>query len=136
MALFNATFATDEDFNVRAVQAGDAAEMVSRLTNELVAAAAAGETNIVDFNLAGAGSGPLWQGWVTTAADVAVGGVTAPVASSLFAAAVAGNPAEALFYLKQRLAALNPQTVYKVEVAGAGDGPTYMAVALCAPGLI
>lgn len=134
MALFEATYATPPDFNVHAVQAGDAAEMVSRLAAALAAAALA-ESQIVDFNLAGAGSGPLWQGWFTTALTVADGVVTASAEASVFVAAVAGNPTEAVFYLKQRLADLGPQTVYKIEVAGAGDGPTYMAVALCLPGL-
>ena len=119
-------------FNVRAVKAGDADEMVSRLTNEVAAAVAAGEEAIVDFMLAGAGSGPEWEAWFVTGdgspleADFAVN-------FPRFVAAVAGNPDEALFYLKQRLAAAigaTASTVFKVEVAGAGDGPTYMAVAM------
>jgi len=115
-----------------AVEAGDAAEMVSRLTNEAAAAATAQEGGIVDFVLAGAGSGPQWQAWF-------VAGTGAPVAADFsvnqpqFVAAVAGNPVEALFYLKQRLAAAIgdvSSVVFKVEVAGAGDGPSFMAVAM------
>ncbi len=127
MALFQAPFAASPTFDLQAVEAGDAAEMVSRLTAALPLA----EQSIADFKLGGAGSGPLWQAWVVRgAADVSVPGETAQ-----FVAAVAGNPAEALFYLKQRLAEAiggNAADVFKVEIAGAGDGPTYMAVALFA----
>jgi hypothetical protein len=131
MALFSAAFATDEDFNIRAIEGGDAAEVVSRLSNEVAAAIAAGEGAIIDFNLAGAGSGLKWEAWFI----VATGDATPdpiPLPDVRFVAAEAGNPTEAVFYLKQRIAAIvpTPLSVYKIEVAGAGDGPTYMAVAL------
>lgn len=127
MALFQAPFEAPPTFDLQAVEAGDATEMVSRLT----AAVPLAENDIVDFKLAGAGSGPLWQAWMVRGDTE----VTAPADAAQFVAAVAGNPAEALFYLKQRLAdaiGLNSANVYKIEVAGAGDGPTYMAVALFA----
>jgi hypothetical protein len=130
MALFSATLAATPNFNVRAVEAGDAAEMVTRLQAQVAAALAAGETKIVDFNLAGAGSGPQWQGWLTTANQVSGGVITVAPQNAGFVAAVAGNPVEAVLLLKQRLAPFVSDLVCKVEVAGAGDGPTYMAVAL------
>jgi hypothetical protein len=133
MALIESEFEPPPDgLNVRAVRAGDADEMVTRLTNEVAAAVAAGEEGIADFNLAGSGSGPEWEAWFVT-------GDAEPLEADFvenqprFVAAVAGNPDEALFYLKQRLAAAigaTASTVFKVEVAGAGDGPTYMAVAM------
>lgn len=128
MALFSSIY--DESTNIRAVEAGDADEMVSRLRNQVAAALAAGENdNMCDFKLAGSGSGPQWQGWfVEGEAEV-----IAELEDVQFVAAVAGNPAEALFYLKQRLAAAIGDAgarLFKVEVAGAGDGPTYMAVAV------
>lgn len=123
-------------FNVRAVRAGDADEIVSRLTNEIAAAVAAGEEAIVDFMLAGAGSGPEWEAWFLTG-DGGPLEVGFAVNLPRFVAAVAGNPEEALFYLKQRIAAAaavlgvsGAPFVYKVEVAGAGDGPTFMAAAM------
>lgn len=132
MALFRSSFqpGVDTETNVRAVQAGDAAEMVSRLTNEAAAAVAAGESEIVDFNLAGAASGLLWQAWLTTTTDT--GSETCETGIAQFVAAEAGNPAEAVLLLKQRIAEAIPSggNMYKMEVAGAGDGPTYLAVAL------
>lgn len=131
MALFNAPFAPAPVFNIRAVEAGDADEMVSRLTNQIAAAVAAGEVRMADFKIAGAGSGLLWQGWFVTGTSVDT--PNAPLASLQAVAAVAGSPAEALFYVKQRLAAeigVAASVVHKTVVAGAGDGPTYMAVAL------
>jgi hypothetical protein len=125
MALFNATYAVPPSFDIQAVEAGDSAEMVTRLTSLL----SASPQDVADFKLAGAGSGPLWEAWLVRG-DVTI---SVPAGQAQFVAAVAGNPAEALFYLKQRLAAAigsNAATVYKVEVAGAGDGPTYMAAAL------
>ena len=132
MALFNAAYGTPPNFDIRGVEAGNAAELVSRLTNEFAAAMAASETSIVDFKLAGCGSGPQWQAWFV------VGTASTPVAalSGLKVVAdVAGSPAEALLRLKQRLAAAvsGSTTVFKTVVAGAGDGPTYMAVALFGP---
>lgn len=136
MALFDARYAAAPAFNLRAVEAGDATEMVFRLTNEFAAAIAATEANIVDFKLAGAGSGLLWQAWfvVGTAEDDIV--PTAPLAGLKVVAAEAGSPAEALFYLKQRLATaigVTSSLIFKTVVAGAGDGPTYMAIALFGP---
>jgi hypothetical protein len=124
-----ALFSVDEDLNIRAVDGGNPDELVSRLAAQVLAAIAAGEAQIVDFNMAGAGSGPKWQAWFVSAAS---GATPSPIPTNqaTFVAAVAGNAAEALFYLTQRLTALAPLSVYKVEVAGAGDGPTFMAVAL------
>ena len=132
MALVEMEFLVPDSFNLHTVQAGDADEMVTRLTNEAAAAAAAGEEGIADFMLAGSGSGPQWEAWFLTG-DASPLEADFAVNNPRFVAAVAGNPEEALFYLKQRLAAAigaTASTVFKVEVAGAGDGPTYMAVAM------
>lgn len=136
MALIEMEFVVPDGFNVRAVRAGDAAEMVSRLTNEVAAATAAGEEAIVDFMLAGAGSGPEWEAWFVTG-DGSPLEVDFLINQPRFVAAVAGNPEEALFYLKQHMASAAAELsvsgapfVYKVEVAGAGDGPTFMAAAM------
>jgi hypothetical protein len=128
MAFFSSTY--NESTNFYAVHAGDADEMVSRLQAAVAAAlAAGGDHDICDFKLAGAGSGPEWEAWfVEGESDIAV-----DLENVQFVAAVAGNPTEAVFYLKQRLAAAignDTATLYKVEIAGAGDGPTYMAVAV------
>ncbi len=131
MALFNSPYQPPTLTNVRAVEAGDAAEMVSRLQGAVAAALDAGENQLVDFNLAGAGSGPQWQAWLTLGESL--DSVVVGIGTVQFVAAVAGSPEEALFYLKQRLTAAvggAQATVYKVELAGAGDGPTYMAVAM------
>ncbi len=131
MALFSSLYTATT--NIRAVEAGDAAEMVSRLQNEVAAAIAAGEeADICDFKLAGSGSGPKWQAWFIEGAST----ISVPLGLVQFAAAVGGSPAEAVFYLKQRIAmAIGevPTFLLKVEVAGAGDGPTYMAVAVFTP---
>ena len=131
MALINFTYGAPPAFNVRAVEAGDAAEMVSRLTNAAAAAVAAGESRIGDFQLAGCGSGPQWQAWMATGNTSALP-VSIGLAAIFFAAAVAGNPTEAVFLLKKRLAEASPppQEIFKIVVAGAGDGPTYMAIAM------
>lgn len=130
MALFDSLYTATT--NIRAVQAGDADEMVSRLQAAAAAAIAAGEEDdMADFKLAGAGSGPQWEAWFVEGEPVSTPTVGLDVVQ--FVAAVAGNPAEAVFYLKQRLAAAIGEAsarLYKVEVAGAGDGPTYMAVAV------
>ena len=131
MALFNAPFAPPPVFNIRAVEAGDADEMVSRLTNEIAAAVAAGEVRMADFKIAGSGSGPQWQAWFVSGTSVET--PNAPLATLQAVAAVAGSPSEALFYAKQRLAAaigIAAAVVHKTVVAGAGDGPTFMAVTL------
>jgi hypothetical protein len=129
MALFSIAFDTDADFNIRAVEAGDANEMVSRLAAQVSEAVTAGEAAVIDFRLAGAGSGPQWEAWFVSGSGLG-GPNPLTMQEATFVAAVAGNPAEALFYLNQRIAAAAPSTVFKIEVAGAGDGPTYMAVAL------
>jgi len=134
MALFNAPYAATPDFNVRAVAAGDAAEMVSRLTNEFAAAIAASEVNIADFKLAGAGSGLLWQAWFVVGTSVDT--PNAALAGLGVVADVAGSPTEALLLVQQRLATAigaTPSQVFKTVVAGAGDGPTYIAVAVFGP---
>lgn len=108
--------------------------MVTRLTNEIAAAIAANEPEVADFKLAGCGSGPQWQAWMVLGENGAT--PAAPLPGLRVVADVAGNPTEALFYVKQRLAAAigtAPTTIYKVVVAGAGDGPTYMAVVLFGP---
>jgi hypothetical protein len=129
MALINVQYDPDEvEFRIRSVQAGDADEMVSRLTALL----AAEEEPIVDLQLAGAGAGPLWEAWVVV--GDANAGITLSPSTAAVVAAVAGNPTEARLRLSQKLAAFNAVTpisaVYKVVVAGGGVGPTYMAVAL------
>ena len=131
MALIDTNYdPTPPNFDIQAVQAGDAAEMVSRLT----AAIAASPQSIADLQLAGAGAGPLWEAWLvrgdaTVAVDPAVAAVVA---------VVAGNPTEARLLLTQQLAALNAITaiefVNKVVVGGGGVCPTYMAIALYAVG--
>lgn len=135
MALFEATYDTDEDFAIHQVVSGNAVEMVDKLAAVLVAADAAGEEAIVDFKLSGAGSGPQWLAEIVTATTVAAGVVQASVETSRFVAAVAGNPTQVSEAIRAALTAANAGTVYKIEVAGAGDGPTYMAVALYAPGV-
>jgi hypothetical protein len=129
MALIDAGYSdTPPSFDIQAVQAGDAAEMVTRLT----AAIAASPQSIADLQMAGAGAGPLWEAWLVRAdTDVSI---TVDPAAARVVAAVAGNPTEARLLLSQRLAALNAVTVIaqvnKVVVAGGGVGPTYMAIAL------
>ena len=129
MAFIDASYSdTPPSFDIQAVQAGDAAEMVTRLT----AAIAASPQSIADLQMAGAGAGPLWEAWLVRAeTDVSI---TVDPNAARVVAAVAGNPIEARRLLTQRLAALNAVTtialVNKVVVAGGGVGPTYMAVAL------
>jgi len=132
MALISFTYGAPPAFNIRAVEAGDAAEMESRLANEAAAAVAAGDSTLGDFQLTGAGSGPQWQAWFDTG-NTSPAPVAASLGEVLFLAAVAGNPTEAVFLLKQRMADASPSPagLFKVVVAGAGDGPTYMAVAVC-----
>lgn len=127
MALIDASYSpTPPNFDIQAVQAGDAAEMVTRLT----ATIAASPQSIADLQIAGAGAGPLWEAWLVRGD----GTVTVDPAAARVVAAVAGNPIEARLLLSQRLAALNAVTaiafVNKVVVAGGGVGPTYMAIAL------
>lgn len=131
MALISMAYGAPPAFNVRAVEAGDAAEMESRLQNEAAAAIAAGEDLLEDFQIAGCGSGPQWQSWMVTG-NTSAEPVSIDLAELFFAAAVAGNPTEAVFLLLKRLneAPFTPQEIFKVVVAGAGDGPTYMAVAV------
>lgn len=135
MSLINARYA-EEPVRTYAVEAGDAAEMVSRLRNAAVAAIAAGADEVSDFKLAGAGVGPLWQAWfVAGDADTSI---TIDFSEVDFLAVVAGNPAETTLLLNQQLDAAsaasdpNQVVVYKFEVAGAGAGPNYMAVAMYA----
>ena len=116
------------------VEAGDAAEMESRLANKLAEAAAATEDAACELQLAGAGAGPLWQAWFVTAPTINVGGQFPP-SNARVAAAVAGNPAEALLRLKQRMVANSLDVVNKVVLAGAGVGPTYMALAIGQTGI-
>ena len=127
MALIDASYdPTPPTFDIQAVQAGDADEMVVRLA----AAIAASPQSIADLQIAGAGAGPLWEAWLVRA-DASV---TVDPAAARVVAAVAGNPTEARLLLSRRLAALNAVTaislVNKVVVAGGGVGPTYMAIAL------
>lgn len=131
MALISVTYGAPPAFNVRAVKAGDAAEMVTRLTQEAAAAISAGDSTLEDFQLTGCGSGPQWQAWLVTGNTNGLP-IHVALASLVFVAAVAGNPAEATLRLKQKLAAISPTptVIFKVVAAGAGDGPTYMAVAL------
>jgi len=137
MALFAAAYEDDtDDFNIRSLRAGDAPAMITFLNAEVAAALANGEQNIVDLNLTGAASGLDWQCWLVTAPTVSIGGKTefCPLSLARFACAVAGNPVEAREKLQAQLAVIVPEIVFKVEVAGAGDGPHYMALALCAIG--
>lgn len=131
MALISMTYGAPPAFNLRAVEAGDALEMETRLKNQAIAAVAAGDTELEDFQIAGAGSGPLWQSWMVTGSTAAEP-VSIELQDIFFAAAVAGNPTEAVFLLLKRLNGVTPapQNIFKVVVAGAGDGPTYMAVAV------
>lgn len=131
MALINFAYGAAPAFNVRAVEAGDAAEMVSRLRNEAAAAVAAGDSTLGDFQLAGCGSGPQWQAWMVTG-NSSPTPIQMSLQEAVFVADVAGNPTEAVFYVKKRLAELvpAPAEIFKIVVAGAGDGPTYMAIAL------
>jgi hypothetical protein len=106
------------------------------LREEFAAAIAASEANIVDFKIGGAASGLLWQAWFVVGIAEDDLTPTAPLAGLQAVAAEAGSPAEALFYLKQRLAAaigVASRLIFKTVVAGAGDGPTYMAIALFGP---
>jgi len=131
MALIATTYSpTPPSFDIQAVQAGDAAEMVTRLK----AAIAASPQTIADLQVAGAGAGPLWEAWLVRGDDT----VTVDPTVADVVAAVAGNPIEARLLLTERLAALNAITpinlVNKVVVAGGGVGPTYMAIALVSLG--
>lgn len=131
MALISMSYGAPPAFNLRAVEAGDAAEMESRLANEAAAAIAAGDDQLEDFQIAGAGSGPQWQSWMVTGSTAAEP-VSIDLQEIFFAAAVAGNPTEAVFLLLKRLneAPITPQNIFKVVVAGAADGRSYMAVAV------
>lgn len=130
MALFEAQI-----LNIRAVEAGNAAEMVTRLQAEIAAAATANEESMVDLELAGAGSGPQWIASFPTGSSeqVTSGASLALSPAPVVVAAVAGNPVELMLRLNQALAAASHGDVYKVVVAGGGSGPTYMAIALAAP---
>lgn len=138
MALFAATYEANdpEDFNIHSLRAGDAPAMLTFLAAEVEAAIAAGEVNIVDLKLTGAASGLDWECWFVTVPTVSVGALTekCPLSDARFACAVAGNPVEAREKLLAQLAIILPTTVFKVEVAGSGDGAHYMALALCALG--
>jgi len=133
MALFSTLYDADPAvFNVHALRAGDAPAMLTFLANEIAAAQLAGEENLIDLNLAGAASGLDWECWFVTAASDEISPLTVfcPLATARFACAVAGNPVEARELLLAQLAAAIPGSVFKVEVAGSGDGPHYMALAL------
>ena len=131
MALISMAYGAPPAFNLRAVEAGDAAEMESRLVNEAAAAIAAGDTELNDFQIAGAGSGPQWQSWMVTGSTAAEP-VSIDLQELFFAASVAGNPSEAVFLLLKRLneASPAPVEIFKIVVAGSGDGHSYMAVAV------
>lgn len=133
MALFKAQYSPNNHFNIRGVEAGDGPEMVSRLTNEVAAAVAASETGMVDLQIAGAGAGPQWWAWFVSADAASSGARVSYTPAIAFAASVAGNPDEAVFTLKNNIAALPPNQIYKIVVAGAGVGPTYMALAVYVP---
>lgn len=128
MSFFTATFGAGTDvFDIQGVEAGDAAEMETKINNLL---AGAGLPDLLaDLTLGGAGAGPLWLAELTLA-DTVGSGVSIAIGSVLVAAAVAGNAAEASLLARQRLAALTPTNVHKVVVAGGGVGPTYMAIAI------
>ena len=131
MALISMSYGAPPAFNLRAVQAGDAAEMESRLANEAAAAVAAGDDQLEDFQIAGAGSGARWESWMVTGSTAAEP-VSIDLQEIFFAAAVAGNPTEAKFLLLKRLNEVTPapQDIFKVVVAGAADGRSYMGVAV------
>lgn len=135
MALFSATYGAAPDFNVHAVQGGNAAELTTNLTAEIAAAVAASEGNIVDINVAAAGAGPMWQAWFVTA-NVNSGTPNVSLNLAVVFAAVAGNPTQAEFLLNQQLSEspLTLSQISKISVAGAGLGPTYMALALAKAG--
>ena len=117
------------------VEAGNAAEMESRLAAELAVAAAASSDFACDLQIAGAGAGPQWQAWFVTAPSISTGVFKVFPAAARVAAAVAGNPAEALLRLRQRMSANSLDVVDKVLIAGAGVGPTYMALAIGQTGI-
>ncbi len=136
MSLINARYGA-EPVRTYAVQAGDAAEMVSRLTAAAAAAVAAGADDMSDFKLAGSGIGPLWEAWFVAGEGTI--SINVEFSAVHFLAAVAGNPTEATLLLNQQIdaaaAAITPPdglVMYKIEVAGAGAGPNYMAVAMYA----
>jgi hypothetical protein len=120
-------------FNVHAVHAGDSLEMESRFNNALAAAVAASEVNLVDVQIGGAASGYDWEGWfITTSLSVpaalALGFVAVPLAGTSIVAAEGGDPQECVVRLRNRLAASSNTSVNKIVLAGAGDGPRYMAI--------
>lgn len=130
MALFDADYAAAPAFVVHAATAGDPAALVAALTAEITAAIDAGETLIVDFKVTACGSGPQWLAEFITAATVSDLVVTAPIGAVGFVAVESGNRGEALSKLNAALAAAGPSQVYKIEVAGGGDGRAYLASAL------
>jgi len=133
MSLFSTLYDPDTTvFNLRSLRAGDAPAMLTFLAAEVAAALAAGEEALVEVKLAGAASGYDWECWLATAATDEIGALTVfcPLNVARFVCAVAGNPAEAREKLAAQLAAVSPENVFKIEVAGAGDGPRYMALAL------
>lgn len=135
MSLFATSYVNESDeFNIRSMRAGDAAAMLTFLAAAVVTALANNEEVIVDLNLAGAGAGPDWECWFVTAEAGNIGPLTesCPLNVARFACAVAGNPVEARELLQAQLAVASPvpTTIFKVEIAGAGIGPHYMAVCL------
>jgi hypothetical protein len=134
MALITKPYSADPTaFNLRAVEAGDADEMLARLAAEVSAALTAGEFELTEFVLGGTGAGPNWQAWFVTGG----GGPDAVALSDLlFAVEVASNPAEARLRVMQKLAALSPtpDEVIKVVVAGGGIGTIFMAIAVAVHG--
>jgi hypothetical protein len=134
MALNFIPFSVDPTaFNIHAVHAGDSLEMESRFNNALAAAIAAGETNLVDVQIGGAASGYDWEGWFVTtdlsvAAALALGFVALPLAGTSIVAAEGGDPQECISRLNNRLAASANTSLNKIVLAGAGDGPRYMAI--------
>ena len=133
MALFAKTYGAAPIFNVRAVSAGNAAEMEVQLTALLAAASSAGENFLVDLELGSAGAGPQWQAWVATGSTAPSNAPAIYITPLAAFAALAGNPTEAALLLNARLATFSLTEVVKVVVAGSGVGPTYMAVAIAVP---
>jgi len=132
MALFSAGYSAHDAFVVHSVRAGDAAEMLTRLNAEVAAAIANGESQIVDIVLAGAASGYDWECWFVTCPDIGAITEACPLVLARFACAAAGNPTEARESIAAQLVVIAPEIVWKIEVAGAGDGPRYMALVLTA----
>lgn len=125
MGFIGSTYSTSRGvFDLRGVSAGDAAEMEARVNAVLV-----GDSSpnlLIEAVLTGVGEGPRWMAMLAFAKDLGQPRVTARAV-----AATGGTAAEAHSKLLERIAATPfVDDVLKVEIAGGGNGLSFMALAI------